>query len=305
MPAPFAVVGPEDIAESQLRTGRLAVPSLSQHRPEFAMQVAIDWLRTAPWWQAVVVLLLQNIVVFLVAIAGGAWLQKRFAHRPVSDPAPPVEHAEIAVAASAVLLNTVTTLVGLALWRRGVIQFRTDVGLWALFDVVALLMIMDLAMYGLHRLAHHPWIFPRMHRLHHEYDRPRPLTLFILNPVENLSFGALWLLVIALYQPSWLGMSVYLVLNVAFGTIGHLGVEPFPDAWQRYPVLRDLGGSTFHARHHQDLACNFGFYTLFWDRLFRTLRSDYRTTFGQRPDWVSGPGAAVADGPPAPRPITR
>jgi len=98
--------------------------------------------------------------------------------------------------------------------------------------------------------------------MHHAYDRPRPLTLFVLNPAENLAYGVLWLAVVSVYPASWLGMSVYLVLNVLFGTIGHLGVEPFPDRWGKVPVLRDVAGSTFHARHHQDLGCNFGFYTL-------------------------------------------
>jgi Delta7-sterol 5-desaturase len=126
-----------------------------------------------------------------------------------------------------------------------------------------------------------------MHRLHHDYDRPRPLTLFILNPVENLSFGMLWLAVISVYQPSWLGMSIYLTLNVLFGTIGHLGVEPFPAWWGRTPVLRWLAGGTFHARHHQDMATNFGFYTLVWDRLFGTLRADYWQTMGELPPWVA------------------
>jgi Delta7-sterol 5-desaturase len=260
-----------------------------------AMQLAIDWLRTAPWWQAVLVLLLENLIVLLVAIAFGQWLTVKHQRRRVAHPPPPLKRLEVAIAASSVLLNTVTTLVGLALWKTGFIRFRTDVGLWAWFDILALLLIMDLAMYVLHRAAHHPWIFPHLHRLHHEYDRPRPLTLFILNPVENLSFGVLWLVVIALYQPSWLGMSVYLVLNVLFGTIGHLGVEPFPLSWQRTPILRDIAGSTFHARHHQDLECNFGFYTLFWDRLFGTLRADFRDTFGQIPDWLPAPSALDQD----------
>jgi sterol desaturase/sphingolipid hydroxylase (fatty acid hydroxylase superfamily) len=42
-------------------------------------------------------------------------------------------------------------------------------------------------------------------------------------------------------------------------------------------------GGSFHARHHQDITCNFGFYTLIWDRLFRTLRKDYWARFGKLP----------------------
>jgi sterol desaturase/sphingolipid hydroxylase (fatty acid hydroxylase superfamily) len=177
-------------------------------------------------------------------------------------------------------LNTAVTVAGLLLWRRGIVRFRDDVGPWAAVDVVVLLFVMDLAMYALHRLAHHRWLFPILHRLHHRFDRPRPLTLFVLNPVETLSFGALWLVVIALYPASWLGMSTYLALNVAFGVLGHVGVEPFPRAWVRWPGLRHIGTSTFHARHHADPSHNFGFYTLVWDRIFGTLSPDYDARFG-------------------------
>jgi sterol desaturase/sphingolipid hydroxylase (fatty acid hydroxylase superfamily) len=249
----------------------------------------IEWLRIAPWWQAVLALVAENAVILLLAVAFGEWLTRRFPHQRVAHPPPPLRRIEVAIAASAVLTNTVTTLIGLALWREGIIEFRTDVGWRAFGDVLLLLLVMDAAMYVLHRVAHLPWVFCWLHRMHHDYDRPRPLTLFILNPVENLSFGALWLVVLWLFQPSWLGMSIYLVLNVAFGTVGHLGVEPFPASWQRWIVLRDIAGSTFHARHHQDLGCNFGFYTLIWDRMFGTLRKDYRETVGQLPDWVRAP----------------
>jgi sterol desaturase/sphingolipid hydroxylase (fatty acid hydroxylase superfamily) len=247
------------------------------------MEALIAWLRDAPLWQAVGILLLENVFILLLALAVGHWLVRKYAHRPVALPPPPLSHLEVAVTISTVLLNTVTTLVGLFLWRADVIRFRTDVGVWAWLDILVLLLVMDLAMYVLHRVAHHPWIFPLMHRMHHDYDRPRPLTLFILNPVENLAFGGLWLVVISLYPASWFGMSVYLVLNVAFGTVGHLGVEPLPRAWARWPILRFVAASTFHARHHQDLSGNFGFYTLVWDRLFGTLVKDYEATFGELP----------------------
>ncbi len=247
------------------------------------MQPLIHWLHEAPWWQAVLVLLAENVLVLVVALLLGHLLVRRFEHRRVALPAPPLERLEVLVTISTVLLNTVTTLLGLFLWRAGIIAFREDAGLWAWLDVVVLLLVMDLAMYLLHRLAHHPRLFAVMHRLHHSYDRPRPLTLFILNPVENLSFGLLWLLVITAYPASWLGMSVYLTLNVLFGTVGHLGVEPLPAWWARVPLLRNLAGATFHARHHQDLGCNFGFYTLIWDRLFGTLRPGYWQSLGRLP----------------------
>jgi sterol desaturase/sphingolipid hydroxylase (fatty acid hydroxylase superfamily) len=264
------------------------------------MEGLMRWLLDAPLWQAILALLAENVLILGLALLLGHWAVRRFEARRVALPAPPVRRQEVLITLSTVLLNTVTTLAGLFLWRWGMIRFRTDVGVWAWLDVLILLLVMDGAMYLLHRVAHHPWVFPLMHQLHHDYDRPRPLTLFILNPVENLSFGLLWLAVICVYPASWAGMSVYLVLNVLFGTVGHLGVEPLPRWWARTPVLRYLAGSTFHARHHQGLGCNFGFYTLIWDRLFGTLRWDYWDSLGQLPAWVlesAGPQNASRKSP--------
>ena len=39
-------------------------------------------------------------------------------------------------------------------------------------------------------------------------------------------------------------------LNLIFGTLGHVGVEPFPKSWARWRLLRQIGTSTFHAEHH-------------------------------------------------------
>jgi sterol desaturase/sphingolipid hydroxylase (fatty acid hydroxylase superfamily) len=247
----------------------------------------IGWLQIAPWYLALAVLLLENVAVFLIFWGWGAWMVRQFPHRRVAHQPPPLAHAELLIAGSNVLLNTLVTLLGWLLWRIEYVRFRTDWGFWAALDVAILLLVMDLAMYGLHRLAHSRWFYRWLHRLHHVYDRPRPLTLFVLNPAENIAFGLLWLAVISAWSFSWAGMSVYLLLNVLFGTIGHLGVEPLPDSWLRWPVLRWVAGGSFHAQHHQDIHHNYGFYTLIWDRLFGTIRPDYGDVFGHIPGWAS------------------
>lgn len=243
----------------------------------------IEWLRTAPWTALLLVFLLENLAILALVVLLGGWLASRFGSRRVSPAPDPLSPTEVVVALANVLLNTVTTLVGLWLWRVGVIRFRSDAGLLALADVLVLLLGMDLLMYFLHRVAHTRALYSLLHRFHHRYEHPRPLTLFALSPLENLAFGALWLTFISVYDASWLGMSTYLCLNVLFGAVGHLGVEPLPDGWSRKPVLRHIAGASFHAQHHQGMEHNFGFYTLIWDRLLGTLRPDYERVYGRIP----------------------
>lgn len=246
----------------------------------------INWLQTASWPALSLVFLVENLIIFLLVIVVGNWAAARFSARRVSLSPGALTKIEIVVALVNVLFNTVTTLAGLFLWRKGIIRFRTDIGLRALLDVFVLLVVMDLLMYVLHRTAHTRLLYPLLHQFHHRYDRPRPLTLFALSPVENLAFGGLWLAFISVYCASWLGMSVYLFLNVFFGAVGHLGVEPFPQSWARHPVMKYVAGGSFHVQHHQDMRHNFGFYTLIWDRLWRTVRPDYAESFGRVAGWV-------------------
>jgi Delta7-sterol 5-desaturase len=246
----------------------------------------IKWLQSAPWPELLLVFFVENLVILALVVLLGSWVIALFRSRRVALAPGPVSRTEIVVALVNVLLNTATTLVGLWLWRKGLIHFREDVGLLALADVLVLLIGMDLLMYVLHRIAHTRLLYSLLHKFHHRYDRPRPLTLFALSPVENLAFGGLWLMFISLYHASWLGISIYLALNVFFGAVGHLGVEPFPHSWASKLGLKNFAGGSFHAQHHQDMEHNFGFYTLFWDRLFGTLRPDYEQNYGRVPNWA-------------------
>lgn len=239
------------------------------------------WLATVSWLEATAVFFLENLLIFALVVWLGGRLSRAFRARPVTEAPEPLSRAEILLGATNVLVNTAITLAGWQLWRHGLIRFREDVGAFALADVVVILIAMDAVMYALHRLAHVAPLYPLFHRLHHRYERVRPITLFALHPVENLAFGSLWLVVVFVYPASWLGMSTYLALNVAFGAIGHLGVEPLPERWASLPFVRHVAGSSFHAQHHDDGRHNFGFYTLIWDRMFGTLRPDYAERYGR------------------------
>lgn len=231
----------------------------------------LDYFWTADITGAAAWLFVQNVVQFALCVVLGVVLVRVFADRRVISEPDPIEKREILLAASCVVLNSVVAVTGWWLWRMGVIRINKDFGWWTAVDVVLLLVAMDFLMYVTHRICHHPKLFPWAHQTHHIYDKPRPLSLFVLNPVEVFGFGALWLFVLAVHGWSWMAIILYLLLNATFGTLGHLGVEPFPDGWSTIPVLGRLTTSTFHGEHHQVRDYNFGFYTDIWDRLFGTL----------------------------------
>ncbi len=245
---------------------------------------AVRSLNTLPLWQAALWVTLANVAMFVAALSAGDLITRRFAGNRVSPAPGPLTRNELTLAAVCVVLNALVAVAGVILWRQGVIDLRPDgdyTPLTVLLDSLVLFVAMDFAMYVFHRVAHHPVLYPFAHQTHHVYENPRPLTLFVLNPLEVLGFGSLWLLVIALYASSIEGILAYLAFNLAFGLVAHLGVEPAPKLWVRAPLLRYVSTSTFHAEHHMDRFHNYGFYLLIWDRLFGTLPPDYLADFSQ------------------------
>lgn len=239
-----------------------------------------DALYTMPLASAALWCLAENILIFGVTIVVGHFLIWRYQNQPVTETPPALTLIEVILAMSCILLNSLVTIVGIILWRAGLIQVRMSASLLeVLIDTVILFFAMDLAMYVFHRVAHHPLLFPLIHRTHHRFENPRPLTLFVLNPFEVLGFGGLWLLLLVIYPASWLGIIIYLTINIVFGLVGHLGVEPMPNRWINLPVIAYISTSTFHAEHHLDKDHNYGFYTLIWDRLFGTLTPSYNDDF--------------------------
>jgi Delta7-sterol 5-desaturase len=245
-----------------------------------ALDNLIKPLFTLPLQDVALWIIIENTLIFIVTLVIGHIAVRVFKTHAITEPPPPITQLEIILAISCVLLNSLITWIGAILWRAGIIHLRPPGGIAdILVDFVVLFFAMDFAMYVFHRVAHLPILYPIIHDTHHRFENPRPLTLFVLNPFETLGFGALWLVVITIYPSSFAGMILYLTLNVAFGLMGHLGVEPFPRRWLDLPIIRYISTSTFHAEHHQDRHHNYGFYTVIWDRIFGTLSPDYTDEF--------------------------
>lgn len=243
------------------------------------VNLILDYFAKLPPELAFFWLLMQNILQFVLCVGGGILLLKLFSARRIYQAPAPLSSGEIWLSIVCVVLNSVVAFAGWYLWKLEIIQISREVGWYSIVDVLALLLMMDFLMYATHRVVHLPGIYSWVHRTHHLFEDTRPLSLFVLSPLEVFGFGALWLIVLSLYKASWLGIVVYLLLNAAFGALGHIGVEPFPSNWLKIPIISKLTTSTFHAQHHKEIDSNFGFYTDIWDNLFGSINDKYRTTF--------------------------
>lgn len=229
------------------------------------------YLRDLPVVEATAWILLINVAAFFFALGLGH-LVIRLCRRRYAFAAPgPLSSMEVALALVTVAVNFAVSWVGFIGWKEGFIIIRSESGLQALLDFAVLFLVMDFLMYVLHRLSHQRWLYPWMHATHHRYENPRPLSLFVLNPIETAAFGLLWIAVLRVYAPTWNGMTLFMAVNLVSGVLGHVGVDPHPGSWNRVPGLNLVSTSVFHNRHHLERDRNLGFYTVLWDRLFGTL----------------------------------
>lgn len=174
---------------------------------------------------------------------------------------------------STIFFNTLITLVGFVLYKQHVIIFNIEFDFLKMFiDFVVLILILDLLMYVFHWATHKLQFIYRYYDLHHRYNTPTAISLFVLHPFEVMGFGMLWFSLLIIIHFSIYAVILYLMFNLAMGIIGQLRKEFVLVALKNNVLLQWFANTSFHVDHHQHEHTNFGFYTTFWDRLFRTLK---------------------------------
>ena len=215
------------------------------------------------------IFLIENVAITMGVLIIGKMLQQKFRSSQAVSYHYTAHEVWICILTNT--LNTVVTYVGFWLWKEGIIKISLTGWISIIPDFIILFMIMDLLMYIFHFIIHKTFLYHAIHQLHHLSVNPKPIDLFVLHPVETLCFGGLWLIVLVGHSFNLYAIILYLIVNVIFGMVGHLGMEPLPERIRSSPLLKYIGTSTFHHNHHQDVSHNFGFYTNLWDRLFGTF----------------------------------
>lgn len=130
-------------------------------------------------------------------------------------------------------------------------------------DLILLIMGFDLLMYFIHYLSHTVWPFKMFHKNHHSHKDFNVISLYVMHPFEAFSFGALLTIFALLFDLNFYSFMVFLFFNWLYGVVAHLNTES-----TKQPFI--FGNHIFHKAHHKHSNCNYGFYTVFWDWVFRT-----------------------------------
>ena len=151
--------------------------------------------------------------------------------------------------------------------------------LYGVFSLVATIVLHDAYFYWTHRLMHHPRLFDRFHRLHHESLSPSPWAAYAFAPMEAV-VQAMFLTILIFVLPLHVTVIyLFMIHMIVRNVIGHSGFELFPRGMPAHAVFGILTTNTHHDLHHSSRASNYGLYFTWWDRLAGTEHPSYREVF--------------------------
>lgn len=239
-------------------------------------------------------------------IAGAAWLwfgvlrsahyaPRRIQQRPLRAPRPGLEFG-LSMSSFAIF----SALVVFVFWLSSLGYARiemTDAPVdwaWVGVSLAILLLWHDTYYYWAHRWMHEPWVFRRVHRLHHRFHNPTPFASYAFHPLEAIVEAAWFLPAAMLMQIDPETMLAYMLILTVLNVISHLGVETYPP-W----VARWFITSTHHNLHHSRGRGHYMLYFNIWDALMGTNEVDYPALIrqiGARARRSAGRGADAPDG---------
>ncbi|MEQ7799216.1 sterol desaturase family protein [Pedobacter sp. ASV1-7] len=213
-----------------------------------------------------------NVILFLLSVTLFSFFSKISKSQNLQNRPQTLTKEDIMLSILVIGCNALIFIIGFMLWQKDIVLVieHTNIFLVGL-EVIFLVFIMDLLMYIFHRIAHFSFFYRLVHLIHHKHESTNVISLFVLHPIEALGFGFLIILVIFVYPFSYLAISLYLFINLLWGTIGHLDKEILP---KHFAGLKPglLGTTRFHNDHHKHPHYNYGFYTVIWDKIFGTYR---------------------------------
>ena len=233
---------------------------------------------------------IQDFLRYVIG-AGGVYLivnlalAANLARRKIRDKQPP--SGQIARE----LLISLRTIVIFSMFGAGIVLGATtgvftiymdlaDYGIpYFLFSALAIIVLHDAYFYWAHRIIHRPWLFRRLHRMHHRSHNPTPFTSFTFD-IGEAALNAVFLPLVLLLLPAHpLALVIFTGHMMLRNAMGHCGYELFPARADGRPLFDWMTTVTHHDLHHSHAGYNMGLYFTWWDRWMETEHPEYHARF--------------------------
>lgn len=160
------------------------------------------------------------------------------------------------------------------LWEKGLTRIYLDIEqfgiLYLPLSLIAIMLLHETYYYWVHRWMHHPKIFKRVHKVHHDSLVPTPWTAFSFHPWESLLEAIILPLLLIFIPVNIYVLGLYLLIMTLSSVINHLDIEIYPLWFQKSRTGKLFIGATHHHLHHSEFGTNFGLYFTFWDKWMGT-----------------------------------
>ena len=252
-------------------------------RPAF-FQVLPDF------WRLVSLLTLETGLRYLV-FAGLGWLlgyvvfRRRWQSRRIVAEFPPAESMWREFRWSLLTLVVFGVVGAATLWlaHHGYTRMYWRVGergtAWFFLSVGLVILLHDTYFYWTHRWMHQPRYFRWIHRVHHQSTNPSPWAAYSFAPAEAVIQAGIFPLAVFLIPLHPLAFGLFMMWQIFFNVLGHLGYELYPRRLMDGPLGRVLNTATHHALHHEKIRGNYGIYFNLWDRLMGTNQAGYEARY--------------------------
>lgn len=137
----------------------------------------------------------------------------------------------------------------------------------------------DTYFYWSHRAMHHPFLYRKVHLIHHKSTNPSPWTAYAFHPLEAIIEAGIAPLIAFTIPVHYSAFFIFMLFQILYNVYGHLGYELYPKGFHKTWIGKWINTGTAHNQHHKSFFGNYGLYTLIWDRLLGTIRDDYDATF--------------------------
>ncbi|VAW26921.1 hypothetical protein MNBD_BACTEROID06-254 [hydrothermal vent metagenome] len=201
------------------------------------------------------VLMAANVFMFLLNALINLFWSKQYKLKSLK-----ISSLDIKTSLITLGVNVIVAIPGYYLFLGGKITFNQQ---GFLVDLVLLIFLFDVVMYILHYAFHIIWPFKKIHQHHHTHTYFNEFSLYVMNPLEALFFGLLLTLIAFVFNLNIYSFLLFIFFNWLYGVVAHLNTKS-----EKTPLF--FGNSSFHKKHHALSNCNYGFYTVVWDKLFRT-----------------------------------
>ncbi len=160
------------------------------------------------------------------------------------------------------------------LWEQGYTEIYFDIsryGYWYLpLSLLLVLLLHETYYYWVHRWMHHPKVFRRVHKVHHDSLAPTPWTAFSFHPWESLLEALILPFILMIIPLHITVLGFYLLLMTLSSVVNHLNIEIFSESFRNSRLGSLLINATHHHHHHEEFNTNYGLYFTFWDRWMGT-----------------------------------